>query len=200
MFSSQNNNTDIVLAIYQDVRTIFRLNDIAMLTGETNFQLLSQKLNYYVRTGKLQNPRKGIYAKPAYSLEELACTIYTPSYISLEYVLQKAGIVFQFDSRISTVSYLSRSIEVENKTYLYRKIKGEILVNTSGIIRQENQVNIATAERAFLDLLYLNAESYFDNLNPLNKDLIYKLLPLYQSKALMVRVNNLLPNDGYQSA
>lgn len=200
MFSSLNINTDIVLAIYRDVRTIFRLNDIAMLTCETNFQLLSQKLNYYVRTGKLQNPRKGIYAKPAYSLEELACTIYTPSYISLEYVLQKAGIVFQFDSRISTVSYLSRSIEVENKTYLYRKIKGEILVNTSGIIRQENQVNIATAERAFLDLLYLNAESYFDNLNPLNKDIIYKLLPLYQSKALMVRVNKLLPNDGYQSA
>jgi hypothetical protein len=193
MFSSQNTTSDIVLALYQDIRTIFRLNDIAMLTGETHFQSLSKKLNYHVHTGKLQNPRKGIYAKPAYSPEELACTIYTPSYISLEYVLQKAGIVFQFDSRISTVSYLSRSIEVENKTYLYRKIKGEILVNTSGIIRQENQVNIATAERAFLDLLYLNAESYFDNLNPLNKDLIYKLLPLYQSKTLMVRVNKLLP-------
>ena len=97
MFSSQNTSSDIVLAIYQDIRTIFRLKDIAMLTGETNFQLLNQKLNYYVRTGKLLNPRKGIYAKPAYNTEELACTIYTPSYISLEYVLQKAGIVFQFD-------------------------------------------------------------------------------------------------------
>lgn len=193
MFSSQNNNSDIVLTIYQDNRTIFRLNDIAMLTGETNFQLLSQKLNYYVRKGKLQNPRRGIYAKPAYNVEELACTIYTPSYISLEYVLQKNGIVFQFDSRISVVSYLSRTIEVENKTYLYRKIKGKILVNTAGIIRQNNQVNIAIAERAFLDLLYLNADFYFDNLNPLNKDLVYKLLPIYQSKALTLRVNKLLP-------
>lgn len=193
MFSSQNNNSDIVLAIYQDIRTVFRLNDVAMLTGETNFQLLSQKLNYYVRTGKLQNPRKGIYAKPDYSDEELACTIYTPSYISLEYVLQKNGIVFQFDSRISVVSYLSRTIEVENKTYLYRKIKGEILVNTSGINRQNNQVNIATAERAFLDVLYLNAESYFDNLNILNKELIYRLLPVYQSKILTKRVSKLLP-------
>ncbi|MBA4410945.1 MAG: hypothetical protein Q8S54_10270 [Bacteroidota bacterium] len=193
MFSSPNSNIDIVLAIYQDIRTIFRLNDIAMLTGETNFQSLSQKLNYHVRTGKVQNPRKGIYAKPAYNAEELACTIYTPSYISLEYVLQKAGIVFQFDSRISVVSYLSRSIEVENKTYFYRKMKGEILVNTAGIIRQNNQVNIATAERAFLDVLYLTAESYFDNLNPLNKDIVYKILPLYQSKTLTVRVNKLLP-------
>ncbi|HAQ19734.1 MAG TPA: hypothetical protein DCR40_10950 [Prolixibacteraceae bacterium] len=193
MFSSQNNSSDIVLAIYKDTRTVFRLNDIAILAGETNFQSLNKKLNYHVRTGKLQNPRKGIYAKPAYHAEELACTIYTPSYISLEYVLQKAGIVFQFDSRISVVSYLSRSIEVENKTYFYRKMKGEILVNTAGIIRQNNQINIAIAERAFLDLLYLNAESYFDNLNPLNKELIYKLLPIYKSKALTMRVNKLLP-------
>lgn len=193
MFSSQNNNNDIVLAIYQDIRTVFRLNDIAMLSGDTNFQLLNQKLNYYVRTGKLLNPRKGIYAKPDYSAEELACTVYTPSYISLEYVLQKNGIIFQYDSRISVVSYLSRTIDVENTTYLYRKIKGEILVNTSGINRQNNQVNIATAERAFLDVLYLNAESYFDNLNPLNKELIYKLLPVYQSKTLTKRVSKLLP-------
>lgn len=193
MSSSQNSNNDVVLAIYQDIRTIFRLNDIAMLTGETNFQSLSKKLNYHVRTGKLQNPRKGIYAKPAFNKEELACTVYTPSYISLEYVLQKAGIVFQFDSRITVISYLSRIIEVENQNYLYRKLKGEILVNTAGIIRQNNQVNIATAERAFLDVLYLNAEYYFDNLSPLNKELIYKLLPIYQSKVLTIRVNKLFP-------
>ncbi|MCX6238875.1 MAG: hypothetical protein NTY07_15155 [Bacteroidia bacterium] len=193
MFSSQTIKSGVILSIYQDTRTIFRLGDIAMLTGDTNFQSLNRKLNYYVRTGKLQNPRKGIYAKPGFNQEELACTLYTPSYISLEYVLQKAGIVFQFDSSISVVSYLSRSIEAENQTYLYRKIKGEILVNTSGIIRQNNQVNIATAERAFLDLLYLNADYYFDNLSPLNKDLVYKLLPTYQSKALTRRVNKLLP-------
>ena len=192
MFSSPNSKSDVVLTIYQDIRTIFRLCDIAMLTGETNFQSLSKKLNYYVHSGKLQNPRKGIYAKPKYNPEELACTIYTPSYISFEYVLQKAGIVFQFDSGISVVSYLSRSVEVENQNYFYRKIKGEILVNTSGIIRQNNQVNIATAERAFLDLVYLNADYYFDNLNPLNKDFVYKLLPTYQSKALMSRVKKLL--------
>ena len=192
MFSSPNSKSDVVLTIYQDIRTIFRLCDIAMLTGETNFQSLSKKLNYYVHSGKLQNPRKGIYAKPKYNPEELACTIYTPSYISFEYVLQKAGIVFQFDSGISVVSYLSRSVEVENQNYFYRKIKGEILVNTSGIIRQNNQVNIATAERAFLDLVYLNSDYYFDNLRPLNKELVDKLLPTYQSKALMSRVNKLL--------
>ena len=195
MFSSRNIKNNIIFTVYKDIRTVFRLNDVALLIGETNFQSLNKKLNYYVRTGKLQNPRKGIYTKPNYNPEELACTIYTPSYISLEYVLQKAGIVFQYDSRITAVSYLSRTIEVASQTYLFRKIKEEILLNTAGIIRQDNHINIAIAERAFLDLLYLNTNYYFDNLNPLNKQLVYKFLPMYQSKALYVRANKLLKND-----
>jgi hypothetical protein len=192
MFGSSNIKMNIVLAIFRDIRTVFRLNEIAMLVGETNFQSLNKKLNYYVRTGKLQNPRKGIYTKPDYSLEELACSIFTPSYISLEYVLQKSGVVFQFDSSITAISYLSRSIEVSGRTYRFRKIKGEILVNTTGIIRQENHINIASVERAFIDLMYLNSEYYFDNLKPINKQIIHKLLPLYKSKTLSDRVNKLL--------
>jgi hypothetical protein len=186
---------DLILTIYQDVRTVFKLSDIALLTGETNFQSLNKKLNYHVRTGKLQNPRKGIYAKPNYNREELACTLYTPSYISLEYVLQKAGIIFQYDSAISVVSYLSRNIEVENQNFKYRKIKNELLVNTTGILRLDNQINIATSERAFLDLLYLNARYIFDNLNPLDKKLIYNFLPIYQSDSITKRVAKLFEND-----
>jgi hypothetical protein len=195
MFSSREIEKNIVLAIYKESRTVFRLNDIAMLMNESDFQSLNKKLNYYVRTGKLHNPRKGIYAKPGYNPEELACTIFTPSYISLQYVLQKAGIVFQYDSRVTSVSYLSRVIEIGNQSFVYRKIKGSTLVNTMGIIRQKNHINIASAERAFLDFLYLEKDYHFDNLNPLNKELIYELLPLYQSKALRMGVKKLFPND-----
>jgi hypothetical protein len=195
MFSSQNNKSAIILAIYSDNRTVFRLKDIALLTDETNFLSLNKKLNYHVKTGKLQNPRKGIYTKSGYNHEEMACTIFTPSYISLEYVLQKVGVLFQYDSRISVVCNLSRSIELENQAYFFRKIKGELLINTEGIIRKENQVNIATPERAFLDVLYLNPKYYFDNLNPLNKELIFKLLPIYQSQAMNKRITKLFQND-----
>ena len=195
MNSSQYKNNNIVLSVYKDARTVYRLKDIAMLTGENNFQSLNKKLNYAIRTGKLQNPRKGIYTKPDYSKEELACTIYTPSYISLEYVLQKAGILFQYDSRITIISYLSRKIDIEDNIYMYRKIKGEIHANTAGIIRQNNQVNIASAERAFLDLLYLDANYYFDNLNSLNRGKVRELLAIYYSNALTKRVNKLFPND-----
>ena len=195
MNSSLNIKNNIILSIFKDVKTVFRLRDIALMVGEKDFESLNKKMNYYVRTGKLLNPRKGIYTKPNYNSEELACLLYTPTYISLEYVLQKEGVLFQFDSRITSVSYLSRSIDIQDKTFIYRKIKGEIIANTKGISRQINQVNIATGERAFLDLLYLNKHYYFDNLNPLNKTKVYDLLPIYMSKALSDRVKKLFPDD-----
>ena len=188
MVGSQNNKKELLLSIYQDERKVFRLIDIAMITGETNLQLLAKKMNYYVGKEKIQNPRKGIYTKAGYNPEELACCLYTPSYLSLQYVLQKAGIIFQYDSQITAVSYLSRRLEVERQSYRYRKLKAAILVYLTGI-RQDNNINIATPERAFLDLLYLEPDYYFDNLNVLDTSFINKLLPVYQSKSLIKRAN-----------
>lgn len=195
MFGSQNKNKNVILTLYKDARTVFRLIDVSMLMEETSLQTLSKKLNYYVGKGQLRNPRKGIYTKPEYNPEELACRLYTPSYISLDYVFQKAGIIFQFDTQITSISYLSRTIEVENQYYRYRKIKGNLLCNTMGISRQANYINIACPERAFLDMLYLEPDYYFDNFNPLDKPLLKKLLPIYQSKALTKMVTKLLQYD-----
>ena len=102
------------------------------------------------------------------------------------------GYIFQYDSGITAVSYLSRNIEVNGRAFRFRKIRGEVLVNTTGINRQPDHVNIASAERAFLDLLYLNTEYYFDNLSPLNKKTLFKLLPMYQSNALSGRAKKIL--------
>src|SRR5574344_1935886 len=102
MNSSQNK--DLIMAIYSDKRSVFTLNDVAMLVDVKKKKKINERLNYYVRKGKLQRPRKGIYTKQVYNIEELICSLYTPSYISLEYVLQKWGIVFQYDERITAVS------------------------------------------------------------------------------------------------
>lgn len=186
-------STDYILDIYKDKRTVFSLPDIAMLFRESENKNLANKMGYYVRTERLQNPRKGIYAKPDYNPLEFANRLYTPSYISLEYVLQQAGVIFQYDSRYTSVSYLSRELEVAGKIYSYRRLKEEIIIDTTGVVRRDH-VNIATPERAFLDLLYLNKEFYFDNINPLDRQLIAKILPLYKSAAMEKRVTKLLKN------
>ena len=187
---------DLIYTLYKDERTVFRLKDVAMMTGETSFNSLNLKLNYYVRTGRLQNPRKGLYCKPNYNPQELACRIFAPAYISLEYVLQRAGVIFQYDSRFTALSYLSRDVEIENQIFSFRKLKNELLVSQQGVEQKGNTVTIATPERAFLDMLYLNGVMYFDNLNPLKKDLIEQILPIYQSKTLNKRVQKILKDNG----
>ena len=106
-------------------------------------------------------------------------------------MLQKSGVIFQYSSQISSVSYLSRIIAIEDKNFVFRKLKGEILVDTTGIIRNENGVNIASPERALLDMMYLNGDCFFDNLNVINKELIAKLLPIYKSEVLRKRITKL---------
>lgn len=175
---------NILYHILQDSKTVYRINDIAMLANVEKDSRLAKKLHYYVKTGRLRNPRRGIYTKIKYNSEELACLLFTPNYISLEYVLQRAGIIFQFDSAITNSSYLSREIIINKQLYKYRQFKGEILVNLSGINRKANGINIATPERAALDMLYLNKAFYFDNINPINKEKIAQLLSVYNSPAL----------------
>jgi hypothetical protein len=195
MSGLQNQKTDILLKLYKSPLSVFRLKDVALITGEAEHQLLSAKLNYYVRKGKLINPRKGLYAKADYHTEELACKLFAPSYISLECVLQKAGVIFQFDSAITSVSYLSRTIEIESQLYSFRKLKSEILVNDTGIDRKDNGVNMASPERALLDLFYLNSKAWFDNLNSIDVNKIQNLLSVYQSAALTARVKKLFNYD-----
>ena len=185
---------DFILDIYKDKRTVFQLSDIAMLFPEEESKYLSNRMGYYVRTRRLMNLRKGIYVKSDYNPLELANVLYTPSYISLEYVLQQAGIIFQYDSRYTSVSYLSREVEIDGKTYSYRRIREEIIMDTTGIVRNQNNVNIATPERAFIDMLYLNKDFYFDNINPLDRLFIDRIVPAYKSAALEKRVAKLLKN------
>ena len=187
MIGSQEN---IMLSLSESPRTAFNTKSIALLLNEKRDDSLTKKLNYYVQKGLLLNPRKGIYAKKRYNPEELAGLVFVPSYISLEYVLQKAGVVFQYDSAITSISYLSREIEMLGQTFRYRQIKSEILYRLEGIERYDN-INIATPERAVLDMMYLNSECYFDNLNTVSKKHIMQLLPIYQSKRLNERVNKM---------
>lgn len=190
--SSPNKKTDWLLQIYQSPCTVFGLADIALLTGESNPISLTKKLHYQVGKGNLKNPRKGIYTKPIYNPAALACTLYTPSYLSLDYVLQKEGINFQYDSAITAVSYLSRTMVIDGHFIKYRKIKDAVLLNTDGMISNLNGLNVATKERAFLDMLYLNGALYFDSTNTLDKKIVRDLLPIYESKVLENRVKKLL--------
>ena len=181
-------------AIYGSDRSVFRLRDIAMLTGIDNSDSLKSAVGYYAARGLLKQARRGIYVKEGYSAEELACRLYSPSYVSLETVLCRAGVLFQYSSVITAVSYLSRTITVDENEIAYRKIKESVLIDDRGIQREGN-VSIAIPERAFLDRLYLSRNYYFDNIGSLDRGKVEELLPIYRCKALVERAGKALQND-----
>ncbi|MBI2327813.1 hypothetical protein HYU92_05850 [Candidatus Curtissbacteria bacterium] len=170
----------LILTLYQSKRTVFTLNEIALITGELNRNNLKARLHYYVRRGLLRNVRKGIYVKEEYEPFELATKIYTPSYISLESVLEKEGVIFQHYSTIFVVSYLTRKVLVDGLEIQYRKIKERLLLDSQGIINLVSY-SIASPERAYLDALYLYHNYHFDNLEALDKKKIEELKTLYKN-------------------
>ena len=187
--SSQKNVLEVIL---NSSRSVFNIQSLRILTECENSQKLTQSLHYYIKEGKIRNPRRGIYTKAMYDEQEMASSLFRPAYISLEYVLQRAGVVFQFDDTVTCVSYLNRIVEVDDKTYQFRIINPELWIGMEGIEQKDN-VLIATPERAFLDMVYLSAGNcYFDNLHPLNKTKVKQLLPFYQSKVLTERTTELL--------
>jgi hypothetical protein len=182
---------DFIQEVYKDNRTVFTFGEMALILEESDAGKLRQKINYYVKTNAILNLRRGIYAKENYNAEELACKIYSPAYLSLEYVLQKESVIFQYSEQLTMVSYLSRFISVDNLKLSLRKIKNEILVNPLGIISNDNGINIATPERALLDTLYLNKEFYFDNLTGIDQEKTRSLLPVYYSARLKESIDKL---------
>lgn len=186
---------DVLSSILTSSRTVFTPQWLALTCNEKERQSLRRSLMYYAKKGALQNPRKGIYTKPVYDEQEMACALLKPSYISLEYVLARAGVTFQYSSDITCVSYQNRTIEVDGKTYVFRQINPMIWANMMGIEQRDN-IAIATPERAFLDMVYLSAgQCYFDNLHPLNKERVREILPVYGSAILVKRVETLLSSN-----
>lgn len=174
--------------ILRSTQTVFTFKDIALLWGDTDTKATIAGVNYYVKTGALYRIRRGIYAKDKnYNKLELATRIFTPAYVSFETVLGQAGVTFQYYSQIFVASYTTREILADGQAYSYKTIKESILTNSAGV---ETKDNCATAspERAFLDIVYLNKEYYFDNTSTLHWPKVFQILPIYGKNQRMIKL------------
>lgn len=180
-----------ITTILRSKKTVFTFKDITLLWGNPGTNTARVRLNYYVKSGQLYRIRKGLYAKDKnYDKLELATRIFTPSYVSFETVLARAGITFQYYDRIFVASYQTREIVCDGQTYEFKKIKDVVLTNAAGVDNKE-ECSMATPERAFLDTMYLHTDYHFDNLTPLNWDQVLELLPIYDNQRMTKKVNQL---------
>ncbi|MFA5248543.1 MAG: type IV toxin-antitoxin system AbiEi family antitoxin domain-containing protein [Patescibacteria group bacterium] len=169
-------------------KTVFSIKDIVLLWEEERSGKIRVRLNDYVRSGKLIRIRRGFYAKDEnYDRFELATKIYTPSYISFETILTRAGVNFQYYKNIFVASYVTREIEANGQKIFFIKMKDYVLSDTSGI-ENINNVSQATKERAFLDRVYISKDYHFDHLDVLDWDKIFEILPIYRNQRMNRKV------------
>ena len=172
---------DFILTLYSKPSTAFSLKELSMLFPDISYNNMKSRVSYYAKRGKLKRIRKSMYAKHDYNPYELATKIYTPSYLSLETVLEKEGIIFQDYTSIFVVSYTNRTLHIDGHTILLRRLEEDILLNKAGIIEKDNYFS-ATKERAFLDAIYLYKNYHFDNLRPLEWNKIMEIRYIYKNK------------------
>jgi len=176
-----------ISTILRAKQTVFSARDIMLLWQDTNANAAKGRISYYVKRSELYRIRRGLYAKDTnYNKLEVATKIFTPSYVSFETVLTKAGVVFQYYDQIFVASYITREIVADSQTYTYKRMKDALLTNPAGV-EQTDTYAIASAERAFLDVLYLSSDYHFDNVSGLNWNKVYEILPIYGGNKRMER-------------
>jgi len=77
---------------------------------------------------------------------------------------------------------------IDKFTIIFRKLKDSVLFNFAGIIIKDNY-SVATTERAFLDMIYLFPNYYFDNLKSINWEKCDELVKIYNNKELIKTVS-----------
>jgi hypothetical protein len=181
---------DYFSTLLRSNNTVFTFKELSLIWNEPDVNRIKKRVYRYTKMGKLYTIRKGIYAKDKnYDKLELANKIFTPAYISLETVLSREGIIFQHYDQIFVVSYLSRKIACDGQTYVFRRIKDNLLTNSLNIEKKGNYY-IASRERAFLDIIYLNKSYHFDNLSSLDWDVCFDIHSIYNNKAMAKRLNS----------
>lgn len=123
-----------------------------------NYQTAKRSITRYIRAGFLAKARKGFYfikANPPHEFE-IANKIYQPSYISFETALSFYGIIPETIYEVmSATSRTTRSFNVNNIKYSYKKIKKDCFNGYKSIKIKNATILIAEPEKALVDYFYL---------------------------------------------
>lgn len=142
------------LRILQQLPQLFRYADLQKFTGNANVFLTRA-----LKQGLIERLARGVYINAAIKgkpgIEEAACFIRTPCYISCEWALNYHGITLQAPS-VCTVITLStavgemRRMEYQGVSIEFSRIADRLFTG----YEMRDGFTIATPEKALLDTLY----------------------------------------------
>jgi len=164
-------------------KTVFSLQDMGKIWGIENSNYLKLVASRLFKCREIFRISRGLYAvSEKFNNYELANKLKTPSYVSLETVLQKEGVIFQdYGNTIFSISNNSLFKKINSNVFRYSKISDKLLMNPLGIVNS-GQAKIAIAERALCDRIYLSSDYYFDNLRGINSEKLLLISRIYNSR------------------
>jgi len=155
-------------AVNQEIlenKPYFSKQELSLLL-EKRGKNLDKKISQLLRKNYLIPLKKGWYTTRIYFLlnkdkigEYLANILYYPSYLSLEYVLQKEGLIPEAVYAYTSVTLkVPRSFQNQIGSFIYRKIKEPLFTGYYRTNFRENyQIKIATKAKALFDFLYFKS-------------------------------------------
>lgn len=168
--------------ILQQLPQLFRYADVEKYTGNANVFLTRA-----LKRGLVGRITKGVYVneflKNKPDIEEVACFLRTPSYISCEWALNRQGLILQSPMvctvlTLSTAVGLSRNLEYGGITIEFSHIAIRLFTG----FETRSGFNLALPEKALLDTIYLRKAVPFRdelNLDILDKRKLEQMADLY---------------------
>ena len=173
-------------------KTVFTIDDLCVYWIGLKRKDILESARDYVRRGRLTRIRSGLYSLGDSQPLEIAQKLVVPSYISGYTALAHHGIIFQdYGSQIHCMATKSINYKIQGWQYIYHQLKSDVFFSPLGI-NKGSAYNIASPERAVADMLYLNKNLGFDNLRPVNFDLLKEIAPIYQQQSLAATVERLI--------
>ncbi len=171
-----NNHHESICITKQDLR--------AKYTGASN--TLDMRIKRALKTQKLLKLKNGLYITSTAYLHELdkikftefiASRMYEPSYISLEYVLEKHGLLLPQPNRSITCMTTKTGRTFKNLlgVYTYTNIKPLLFTGFEEQTFNGHAYHIATKDKALFDYLYLNPNLARRNAKQLKHQLFNEL-------------------------
>lgn len=154
------------LLLKQD-RKLFHTADLAVLFGVDNKNTFYKALSRLVAKKSIYSVYKGLYSTVPVTDQNPqvlgAFALNTYCYLSTESILFNNGIINQPPSKLTFLSKLNKTIQIDGISIMTRKLKDKFLYNTAGITLDQTGVFLASTERAICDMLYFSPNYYFDN-------------------------------------
>ncbi len=156
--NSEIKNKDII-----ERKPYFTKQELSFLL-EKQGRNLDKKLSRLLKTNYLLRLKNGLYTTNLYAMlhkasfsEYTANMLYYPSYLSLEYVLQKEGLIPEAVYQYTSISAkTSRVYQNQLGVFTYKKIKDSLFIGYIEVIFHEYyRIKIATKAKALFDYFYL---------------------------------------------